>query len=178
LSRSLRLGLPGIFGYGYDCPDRYVSDFLLGGVLPEQREIVCQEWGDAVAWEYIPRIRENASDYADVLEIFWAIFVEIQLQPEYFYSYFEEDTSVACPYGGSMTFGPSEAGEALTFDECTYTRGFTLTGSGTYDYDAGEFSITAEVSGDESGSLTFTQVDGGPISVSGEYGGETIDLSR
>jgi hypothetical protein len=146
-------------------------------VLPDQREIVCEDWGDAVIIAYQPRILQNASDYADPLEIFWAIDTEIQLQPEYFYGSFEEAESVACPFGGSFTFGPGEAGEAYAFENCAYTGGFILTGSGLYDYGSGLFTIEAEVSGDKSGALSYTRDDNdGSISVTGEYGGETIDL--
>ena len=172
-------GIHSIFGWGYDCPDAYIADFMVDGFLPDQREIVCEDWGDAVMWAYEPLILENASNYPDVLDILWAIDVEIELQPEYFYSYFEEDTPVACPIGGSFTFGPSDLGEAFTFDNCTFTRGFTLTGNGSYDYGAGDFTIAAQVSGDKSGSLTYTRnYDDGSVSVVGEYGGETIDLQE
>ena len=172
-------GLHSIFGCGYDCPDTYIADYMVDGVLPDQHEILCEEWGDAVTWTYVPRMLENASDYADVLEIFWAIDGEIEFQPEYFYSHFEEDVTVACPYGGTFTFGPSDLGEAFTFGDCAYTRGFALTGTGSYDYETGLFSIVAEVSGDKPGSLTYSRnYNDGSISVTGEYGGETIDLQR
>ena len=170
-------GHHSIFGYGYDCPDSYIADYIMDGTLPDQREILCEEWGDAVTWAYVPRMLENASDYPDVLEIFWAIDGEIQYQPEYFYSQFEEDTAVACPYGGSFTFGPSDLGEAFSFENCAYTRGFALTGNGNYNYGNGQFSLVAEVGGDRSGSLTYSRnYNDGSISVAGEYGGETIDL--
>jgi hypothetical protein len=86
---------------------------------------------------------------------------------------------VACPLGGSFTFGPSDAGEEYTFEDCSYLKGFTLNGSGGFDYGTGLFSIEAEVSGDKSGTLTYTRNarDGG-ITVNGEYGGETVDLQQ
>jgi len=172
-------GRHSIFGWGYDCPDTYIADFMVDGVLPDQREIICEDWGNAVIRAYEPRISPNASDYADPLEIFWAIDGEIQLQPEYFYNSFEKDVSVACPFGGSFTFGPGEAGEAYTFENCAYTDGFALTGTGSFDYSAGLFSIEAEVSGDKSGTLTYTRdANAGSISVTGEYGGEAIDLKQ
>lgn len=118
-------GRHSIYGWGLDCPDAYITNFMIDGVLPAQREIVCKDWGDAVIWEYEPRMLENASDYPDPLEVFWAIDGAIEFQPEYFYSYLEEDSSVACPHGGSFTFGPSNFGEAFTFDNCAFTRGFT-----------------------------------------------------
>jgi pimeloyl-ACP methyl ester carboxylesterase len=170
-------GRHSIFGWGYECPDAYITDFMIEGVLPDQREIVCEDWGDAVISAYQARISPNASDYADPLEIFRAIDGEIQLQPEYFYGRFEEAESVACPFGGSFTFGPGEAGEAYAFENCAYTDGFILTGSGLYDYGSRLFTIEARVSGDKSGALTYTHDDDdGSISVTGEYGGEIIDL--
>lgn len=170
-------GRHSIYGWGYECPDSYITNFMVDGVLPDQREILCEEWGEAVISAYQPRIAENASDYANPLEIFWAIDNEIQLQPEYFYGSFEEAKSVACPFGGSFTFGPGEAGEAYNFENCAYTNGFILNGSGLYDYGSRLFTIDAQVSGDKSGALTYTRDDNNDsISVTGEYGGEAIDL--
>ena len=172
-------GRHSIYGWGYDCPDKYISGFMVDGALPGQRETLCDDWGDAVIHAYQPRIEPKASAYADPLAVLNAIDNEIQLQPEYFYSSFEEDISVACPFGGSFTFGPSEAGETFTFENCTYTQGFTLTGSGSYDYSAGKLTIQADVSGDKSGSLTYTRdANNGDISVTGEYGGKSVDLQR
>ena len=172
-------GLHSIFGWGYECPDTYIADYMVDGALPNQREILCEEWGDAVIWTYVPRILENASDYPDVLAVFWAIDGEIEFQPEKFYSHFEEDMTVACPYGGTFTFGPGDPGEAYTFESCAYTQGFILTGTGSYDYDTGQFSIMADVSGDKSGTLTYSRnYNVGSISVVGEYSGQTIDLQR
>ena len=40
-------GIHVSFGRGYRCPDKYIEDFLLKGIFPEQREIIC-DWGNAV----------------------------------------------------------------------------------------------------------------------------------
>jgi pimeloyl-ACP methyl ester carboxylesterase len=40
-------GPHGILGWGFDCPDQYINDFLTKGQLPPQREMVC-DWGNAV----------------------------------------------------------------------------------------------------------------------------------
>ncbi len=171
-------GRHSIFGWGYDCPDRYITNFMVDGALPAQHEILCDDWGEAVINPYEPRISANASDYANPLEIFRAVDYEIRLQPEYFYSSLQEPVSVACPFGGSFTFGPGEAGEAYHFEYCAYTNGFILTGSGLYDYGSGLFTIQAQVSGDKSGSLTYTRDGNGNFSVTGEYGGESVDLQQ
>lgn len=172
-------GRHSIYGFGYDCPDQYISDFMVDGTLPPQREILCEEWGTDVIRAYEPLMKKNAGDYTDVLETFQAIDGEIQLQPEYFYGYFEEDVTVACPYGGTFTFGPGDAGEAYTFENCEYTQGFALSGSGSYNYDTGILTFDTQVSGTKEGNLVYTNnYADGTSSVTGEYGGEQIDLSQ
>ncbi len=172
-------GRHSIYGWGFDCPDKYISDFMVDGTLPAEREIVCEDWGTDVIRAYEPLIKQNAGDYADVLETFQAIETDIQLQAEYFYGLFTEDVSVACPFGGSFTFGPGDAGEAYTFDKCEYVKGFALTGSGTYDYDASVITYETQVTGVKEGSLVYTDnTADGTYSVKGEYGGEAIDLSQ
>ncbi len=172
-------GRHSIYGWGYDCPDQYITDFLVDGKLPDQREIVCEDWGNAVIREYAPRIKSKASAYANPLEIMSAIDNEILYLPEYFYGYFEEDVSVGCPLGGSFTFGPSDIGEAYAFEKCAFTQGFAMTGEGSYDYENGLFTLDVQVSGDKSGSLTYVHDDNtGTASVTGEYGGQAVDLKQ
>jgi hypothetical protein len=172
-------GRHSIYGWGYECPDKYITDFMVDGTLPSEREMVCEDWGTDVIRAYEPLPKENASDYTDVLEAMYAIDSSIQLQPEYFYGSFAEDVAVACPFGGSFTFGPSDAGETYKFESCSYFKDFALTGSGEYDYDSGIMTIDTQVTGAKEGNLVYTDNFGeGAISVTGEYGGETVDLSQ
>jgi len=152
---------------------------MVDGKLPEKRETLCEEWGTDVTRAYEPLIAKDASKYSDVLETFHAIDNEIQLQPEYFYGSLTEDVSVACPYGGSFTFGPSDAGEAYKFENCSYTKGFALSGTGSNNYEKGIITFETKVTGIKEGNLVYTNnTADGTSSVSGEYGGETIDLSK
>jgi hypothetical protein len=172
-------GRHSIYGWGHDCPDQYITDFMVDGTLPSERETVCEDWGTDVIRAYVPLAKEKASDYADVLETMYAVDNAVQLQPEYFYGSFAEDVSVACPFGGTFTFGPSDAGETYTFESCEYVKGFALTGSGSYDYDTSIVTFETQVSGVKEGNLSYTDnFADGTISVTGEYGGETIDLSK
>lgn len=41
-------GQHSIYGWGYACPDRYIDEFLVEGRLPDQREIACGGWDDAI----------------------------------------------------------------------------------------------------------------------------------
>lgn len=171
-------GPHSIYGYGYECPDDFIADFMVNGALPPEREIVC-EWDPAVIRLYEPLMPKDVSEFADPLEVFAAIDVELSIMPEYYYSYFTEDTTFACPFGGSFTFGPSSEGETYSFADCEFTNGFAITGTGSFDYNTGVFLLETQVSGEKSGALTFTNdYSSGSLSVTGDYGGETIDLSR
>jgi pimeloyl-ACP methyl ester carboxylesterase len=172
-------GHHSIYGYGYDCPDKYITNFMVDGKLPNQREIVCEDWGVDVTWPYEPLVPADASEFADAMEAFQSFDGEMQLQPEYFYSYFEKDVTVACPFGGVFIFGPSDEGEAYTFDKCAYSKGFEVTGTGSYAYETGLFTIEATVSGIKNGMLTYTHNKAdGSTSLTGEYGGEAVDITH
>jgi hypothetical protein len=171
-------GRHSIYGWGNDCPDQYITDFMVDGTLPSEREIVCK-WDPAVIRAYEPLLPENSSAFANPLEILSAIDGNIELLPEYFYTDFSKDESVACTYGGTFTFGPSDAGEAFTFTNCAFVKGFVMTGSGSYNYDGNLITYDVQVSGVKTGKLTYTyNTDNGSTSVTGEYGGQKIDLSE
>jgi len=171
-------GQHSIYGYGNNCPDKTIASFMVDGTLPSEHETECK-WDPAVVRAYEPLMPKDVSEFADPLEVFQAIDVELSITPEYYYSYFKEDSTFACPFGGSFTFGPGGAGETYNFTDCEFTQGFAITGTGGFDYNTGVFSLETQVGGDKSGSLTYTSdYSNGSISVTGEYGGESIDLSR
>src|SRR6266545_964925 len=41
-------GQHSIYGWGFSCPDQYITDFLVEGKLPDQREIACPGWDNAI----------------------------------------------------------------------------------------------------------------------------------
>ena len=56
---------------------------------------------------------------------------------------------------------------------------FAITGDGSFNYDTRILTFNAKVSGDKTGTLTYTSnYNDGSATLTGEYGGETIDLSR
>ena len=171
-------GPHSIFGYGETCPDDYVTDFMVRGELPAEREIRCS-WDPAVISAYEPLLPEDVRAFADPLEIFSAIDSELSLQPEYYYSYLTEEETFACPRGGSFTFGPSDVGESYRFTDCAFIQGFAMTGTGSFDYSSGVFRLETQVTGEKTGMLTYTHdYRTGELAVTGDYGGETIDLQQ
>jgi pimeloyl-ACP methyl ester carboxylesterase len=172
-------GQHSIYGWGYQCPDRYLTDFLVYGVLPREREIVCEDWGTSVIRPYVPLADSDVSAYADALEVFSAIDLEIQLLPEYYYADFSKAETAACPHGGSFTFGPGGPGEQYRFRDCAFIRGFILNGTGKAENGNSVFTIRAQVSGSKNGSLTYVRdIPKGVATVVGEYDGQRLDLRK
>ena len=171
-------GVHSIYGWGNSCPDDYVTNFLVDGTVPSQRETVCQ-WDPSVISPYVAIAASETSAYKDPLGIMIAIDDEIKYTPEYLYSSFEEDQTIGCPYGGTFTFGPSDAGEALTFTSCGFLKDFSMAGSGSYDYNTGVIKLEVQVSGAKDGTLTYTHnVSEDTYTLTGTYGGQDINLSQ
>jgi pimeloyl-ACP methyl ester carboxylesterase len=170
-------GIHSIFGWGNACPDDYVTDFLLDGTLPAQREVVCDEWADTIA-SYVPNPPQTLSEAGDLLDAFIAIDDNLFYLPEFYYSDASEETSVGCNLGGTFTFGPSanENVIAYTFDKCSLIQGLAMTGTGSFNLDTGLMTFDVDVTGDKKGSVIYTfNYATGDVSLTGEYGGETID---
>jgi len=164
-----------IFGWGNSCVDDLVTDFLVSDIVPDDRETSCE---GVVVDSYAPLAPANAADFADPLEALLSVDTEIYYLPEYYYWDLETSRGVGCPHGGTFQFEPSDEGESLTFADCAFSEGFVLTGIGDYNYDAGRFTLTVSVSGLEPGDLVYAREGDGTISVSGEYAGETVDLTE
>lgn len=172
-------GQHSIYGWGYQCPDRYITDFMVYSIRPDEREIVCEDWETSAIRPYVPLIAVDASAYPNPLEVFSAIDREIQLLPEYYYADFEKAETTACPQGGSFTFGPGGRGEAYLFQDCAFIRGFILNGAGVADPGNSVFTIRARVSGSKDGTLTYIRdAPNGIVTVTGKYDGQSLDLRK
>ena len=171
-------GVHSIFGWGYECPDSYVTDFLVNGTLPSEREIVCEDWGDGAIDFYIPNLG-SIDDYADVLEVVRAIDDNIYYLPEYYYGSGEELTDIVCNFGGTYSFIRNDTGETYTMASCEMMQGFILNGTGSYNADTGVFTWELTVTGNKQGNLTYVMnYATDTVTLNGEYGGETIALSQ
>jgi hypothetical protein len=93
-----------------------------------------------IATAYAPLTPADAAEFEDVLEAMVSVDDEIYYLPEYFYWDYETPTQVGCPYGGTLAFEISDVGEQFTFDECSFSQGFVMTGTGVYDYEPDVFT--------------------------------------
>ncbi|MBI5840710.1 MAG: alpha/beta fold hydrolase [Chloroflexi bacterium] len=164
-----------IFGWGNECVDGLVTDFLVEDELPAERETVCD---GVVADEFISIAPVNAADFASPLEALASVDDEINYLPEYYYMGYTIARGIACPFGGTLTFDSTETGDAFTFTDCAFSGGFTMTGEGAYNCDDELFTLEVTVTGLKDGTLTYTRDSEGTLHVTGEYGGETIDITE
>lgn len=172
-------GIHSIYGYGYACPDQYVTDLLVDGTLPAEREVVCSEWEDPIFGFYVPVLPEKVGDFTDPLDMMLGLDSNFFYLPDVYYNDWSEERSIGCDFGGTYTFAPSDVGEAHTYDQCAIMRGVILTGEGVFDYDAGVFTMNVELSGDKSGTLAYTyDFNEGTASVTGEFDGQPVDISQ
>jgi len=163
-----------IFAWGVSCVDDLVTQFLVEDQLPESRETVCE---GVVAEAFYPLAPRDASEFADPLEALASVDDELYYLPEYYYWDLTTPTAVGCPFGGKLAFEPSDDGEAFTLEQCAFSDGFVMTGSGEYNYDEELFSLEVAVSGLAEGQLAYTRDADWNLQVTGEYAGEQVDLS-
>lgn len=163
-----------IFGWGNECVDGLVTDFLVDDKMPE-RETTCDGY---VADDFVPLALADASEYANPLEALVAVDNEINYLPEYYYSISEEINAAACPYGGNVTFESGDTSDTYTLTNCAFSAGFTMTGTGSYNYDDSSFTLEVSVTGLKDGTLTYIRDAEYAIHVTGEYDGDVIDLSE
>ena len=172
-------GVHSIYGWGNECPDKYISDFMVDGTLPSEREIVCKDWETQPYSAYSTNLPEKASDFADPMEMMISLEDNFYYLPEVYYGDWEEEDTIGCNYGGTYSFKLSDEGASYTYDQCSMVSGLALTGTATYNSGIYLFNSTLAISGEKEGNLSYiynyqTQT----ASLTGDYGGETINLTR
>jgi pimeloyl-ACP methyl ester carboxylesterase len=164
-----------IFGWGVACVDELVTDFLVNDEPPAERETTCE---GTVISDFVQLAPVSAAQFSDLRETFSSVDDEIYYLPEYYFWDMSTPTSVGCPFGGTLSFESTDTGDALTLDNCSFSNGFSMTGSGSNNYDEGSFMLEVDVNGLKEGSLTYIRNSAGTLDVSGSYGGEVVDLSE
>jgi pimeloyl-ACP methyl ester carboxylesterase len=162
-----------LFGWGVACVDDLVTAFLVEDVLPAS-ETTCE---GVVADEFVPPAPRSAAEFANPLEALASVDSELYYLPEYYYWDLETPTSVGCPFGGTLTFEPSDVGESLVLSQCAFSEGFVMTGDGSYDHETWLFTLNVSVSGLAPGVLTYTRDADYNLAVRGQYDGQEVDLS-
>ncbi len=163
-----------IYGRGDACPDDLVTDFLVDDMLPTDRETTCD---GVVSDTYVPNAPTDASSFETALEAMDSTYNEIYYLPEYYYGDSSDVITAGCTYGGSITIDAfdSDDKQPIHLKDCAFSKGFSLTGDG--EYADGAITLDMAVSGLKEGQLSYWQDADGNSKVTGEYGGERVDLS-
>lgn len=164
-----------IYGRGNDCPDEIVTAFLVEDKTPAKRKTTCD--GELYT-PYVPLAPLSAKAFSNPLEALSSVDDESMYLPEYYYWDYETPTDIGCPFGGTFSFEPSGIGEKYTLDNCAYSEGFVMTGNGSYDYDAGVFSLEVIVTRIANGELTYTHDQDNIRTVTGTYNGEPVNITK
>jgi hypothetical protein len=135
-----------IFGRGVACVDDLVTAFLVKDQAPGQRETTCE---GTVTDPYVPLAPTNASEFESALAAFESAENEIYYLPEYYYWDVFTPTSVGCPFGDTLTFEPDGANTIFSLDQCAFSRGWKMTGSGSYNPNRDRFVLEVTVGGIE-----------------------------
>lgn len=163
-----------IFGWGNTCVDDLVTAFLVEDQLPPLTETVCK---GNVAAEFVNLAPPDAAEFESPLEALFSVDNEIYYLPEYYYWDLETPTTVGCPFGGMLTYQPSDVGEAFALTDCVFSTGFVMSGESTYNYDQELFTLNVTVNGLTNGTLTYTRDVDGARHVNVMYAWQAVDLS-
>src|SRR5215211_76421 len=134
------------FGYGNECPDALVTDFLANDVVPADRETVCE---GVVADPYAPVAPRIALSFSDPAEALSSVETEMYYLPEFFYWDGFTPMSLGCTYGGTFDFDMNNAGTKyrFNFERCAFTKNFRMTGWGRYNIELDRFVLNIKTAG-------------------------------
>jgi pimeloyl-ACP methyl ester carboxylesterase len=163
------------FGYGIECPDALVTDFLVNGVVPAKRRTVCE---GAVADPFVPVAPRSTKFLSDPAEALSSVETEIYYLPEFFYWDVFTPTSVGCTYGGTFDFRLSDDGMKYLFDftRCEFTMNFRMTGTARYNTAIDRFVLEIETTGRWSCNVQYIR-RGEKVTISGECNGKPLRVA-
>ena len=161
------------FGYGNECPDALVTDFLVNDVVPAQRETTCE---GIVADEYVPVSPRTTKPFQNPSEIISSVETEIYYLPEFFYWDVFTPTSVGCTYGGTFDFRTNSAGTRYIFgfDHCEFIANFSMTGKGSYNTENDRFVLELKTTGRWTCNLKYVRL-GEKVNLTGRCNGASVN---
>ena len=164
------------FGYGNECPDALVTDFLLNDVVPADRQTVCE---GVVADPYVPVGPQTTRVFKEPIEALSSVETEIYYLPEFFYWDVFTPTSVGCTYGGTFDFALSNDGikYLFDFDRCEFTANFRITGTGRYNTELDRFVLNIKTTGRWRCDVQYIR-RGERVNVTGKCNGKPIQADR
>jgi hypothetical protein len=126
--------------------------------------------------DYVPIAPAKALAFADVAEALASVETEISFLPEYYYWDGLEPTAAGCAAGGTLGLDTNGGSYTFNLTSCAFARGFTLTGSGSFNPDRDRFVLDVAAAGRwNCGHLRYVRA-GDRTRITGECGGQRINL--
>lgn len=141
-----------IFGRGNRCPDDIVTAFLVQDQRPPSREMECP--GDVMS-AYVPLAPLEARAFASPLDALESAETEIYYLPEFYYWDYETPGRAGCAQRGSLHFTADDTRVYFGLNECAFSRGFEMSGTGEYDFRQDRFTLNVRVAGDRNCHLYY-----------------------
>lgn len=160
-----------LYGRGNTCPDDIVTDLLLNGARPAERETTCEPMSPDPYYPLVPASVDAASDPLLVLA---SVDDEINLSPDYWVWSGEKALRVGCLHAGTLVYVLDDTGTALTLEACEMSAGLPLTGSGQMDDAQG--SISLRLTAPDGVDVEYERDGAGSISVEGTWFGGLVDV--
>jgi hypothetical protein len=164
------------FGYGNECPDALVTDFLVNDAVPAERETICE---GIVADDYVPIAPRSTKSFDSPAEALSWIETEIYYLPEFFYWDGYTPTAVGCTYGGTFNFDMDRAGTKyrFEFDRCEFIANFRMTGSGRYNIELDRFVLNIKTTGRWTCDVEYVR-RGDRINITGKCNGKPVKTDQ
>jgi hypothetical protein len=119
---------------------------------------------------------KNAATFANPLTAMQSVEQEISYLPEYLVWDGEKEVNVGCPYGGKINFAQDNAETRLTLKNCSFSSGFSITGTGQANIEEDTFSLEVRVVGSTTGKLIYTRDSENNARVHGNYNNRNVDI--
>jgi len=151
-----------IYLRGESCPDDDISAYLLDGTLPASHRIDCPFLG---ADEYVPIPAQDVSAYGSTRAALSAVDDEVNTATDWMYWDGEGTLGSGCMKGGTITYAANATGYGVSLEDCAFSEGLALTGTGEI---ADDGTFTLDVTTDGGSHLTYRRDAEGDRTSTGE----------
>lgn len=156
-----------IFGWGLDCPDKPVADWMVSGkALPAV--LVCD---GSVTDDYVALAKDAEADYRDGTDFMTSLVAQVLSTDDYVDELDEKAIRAGCDFGGVLVYTPGASGTAVALDACELTDGVPVTGSGSIDDESGAIVLDVEI---PNGRLRYEGDGADKATVTGTFRGERV----
>lgn len=163
-----------IWGRGNACIDDMVNAFLLDDAKPAQRETECN--GRVMA-NYVPLAPRDAREFGSMRAAMQSAETEINYLPEFWYWDYVTTTRVGCTLNGWLRFKAVANRAEFTLNDCAFSEGWRMTGSGRYQFGRDRFVLEVQVTGHQNCALVYERKREW-VSVTGTCDGAGVNEQR